>query len=898
MMPSHKIKNTVFDLGFRSKTSLLQENSSLGGFVKQSLMPVVDEVLTEHDLDDHVIYIDKLKIDLGSIQLGDFKSRIKRQLRTKLDTLLKSKIQDLHHTSGTQERIAPLTKRNLELIEHFLMTGTLPGPLNLKHGWSHDRRLQSILKQERSNFLRFLQKNSHRPQVIQRLVRQFSAGTVRQVARLLAPAQSEAALKAVDNILRRNQGRSSSGIQAAEFKALVWELLLDYLLQNQKSRFTAAEFVNWINRKVERLSMPAKESLTAALYTAPPGQKPHGNLATQPGHPPKTIPSKKEARKIFKGYDLYEALRFYLQHGMMPWSAGTIAPGISVIEIIDELAVSYPEKLLKFAKELQYGPDLCQSLAEKLTPAVMKQFITALLVVSTPGNDRDRSTFIRSITEFADRAADRKGYYAEILRNLVTRQPIDLKQIAAQNNEPSKAETGSGVFEPGPDPDLIRAFLTAMLKAGGKTGAHDSAFSRLRDDLETNYPSEYREYLAWLAANKKRVVQKDRLVELSSQSQSNKSSLPGEMKTEDETALISYMTGDRTSRLISDTAARIILKRMVRHGSDSLYASLRNHLKDRVVRKKMITLLPENLLTRVLAGLRPDLYLPVQKYADIIADACFSEEITARPEEISRLKWEFVFAHLAQSDNRRFQESVFIRRFIDFLSDKIRQMDKTDLSDVLIRNLKAGVKPSIDPAVSTVLKELNNIEDATKDLKQEPPGDLRETAEDMLEDLFVQNAGMVIAAPYLPQLWNMLGLIEGGQFKDAQSAEIAIHLLQFMTDESTESPEYELVLTKILCGIETDMPIGQRIDITAKERQAIEGLIKGMIENWKSIGQTSVAGFRESFFQRRGRLALKDDAWHLKVEQRAFDMLLDSIPWGFATIKHPWMERVVYVKWR
>jgi hypothetical protein len=71
-----------------------------------------------------------------------------------------------------------------------------------------------------------------------------------------------------------------------------------------------------------------------------------------------------------------------------------------------------------------------------------------------------------------------------------------------------------------------------------------------------------------------------------------------------------------------------------------------------------------------------------------------------------------------------------------------------------------------------------------------------------------------------------------------------------------------------------------------------------MIENWKTIGQTSVQGFRESFLQRRGSLALKDDAWHLKVEQRTFDMLLDSIPWGFATIKHRWMERVVYVKWR
>jgi len=101
-----------------------------------------------------------------------------------------------------------------------------------------------------------------------------------------------------------------------------------------------------------------------------------------------------------------------------------------------------------------------------------------------------------------------------------------------------------------------------------------------------------------------------------------------------------------------------------------------------------------------------------------------------------------------------------------------------------------------------------------------------------------------------------------------------------------------------LCGIKLSAPITRRIRTRAREREAIEGLLRGMIENWKTIGHTSVKGFRESFLQRRGRLTLKDDAWHLKVEQRAFDMLLDSIPWGFATIKYPWMERVLYVKWR
>ncbi len=328
MIPSHKIKNAVFDLRFSSKTALLQENSYLGGFVKQGLMPMVDTVLSKHDRDGSVICLDKLVIDLGRLRFSDYKSQMVHRLRAELDAILRSKIQHLQNSSDSRERIIPSTRRDLELITHFLLTGALPGPLNLKHGWSLDRRLQSILKQEQSAFLRFLQKTSHRPQVIQRLVRQFSAGTVRQVARLLAPAQSEPALKAVDNILRRNQSRSPTGTQTAEFTALVWELLLDYLLQNPSSRFSAAKFVNWITAKLEPRQGSISEALTAILAEKTGKKVLSEDVISPPGRSPKTNATGKESRQIFKGYDLYEALRFYLQHGMMPWAAGTVSPNV------------------------------------------------------------------------------------------------------------------------------------------------------------------------------------------------------------------------------------------------------------------------------------------------------------------------------------------------------------------------------------------------------------------------------------------------------------------------------------------------------------------------------------------------------------------------------------------
>jgi hypothetical protein len=45
-------------------------------------------------------------------------------------------------------------------------------------------------------------------------------------------------------------------------------------------------------------------------------------------------------------------------------------------------------------------------------------------------------------------------------------------------------------------------------------------------------------------------------------------------------------------------------------------------------------------------------------------------------------------------------------------------------------------------------------------------------------------------------------------------------------------------------------------------------------------------------------LQLKEDAWHLKVEQKGIDVLLDHLPWSFSLIKHGWMKRPVHVEWR
>ena len=166
------------------------------------------------------------------------------------------------------------------------------------------------------------------------------------------------------------------------------------------------------------------------------------------------------------------------------------------------------------------------------------------------------------------------------------------------------------------------------------------------------------------------------------------------------------------------------------------------------------------------------------------------------------------------------------------------------------------------------------------------------------ETFFIDNAGQVLAAPYLPRLFRLLELTDDDAFVDHAAAERAVHLLQFMVKGEQDCAEYQLLLNKLLCGVSTGVPVQSRIVLSRQERDTVDDLIRGMIQNWKTIGNTSVAGLRETFLQRRGQLVLQEDIWFLTIEPGAFDMLLDNLPWRFSVIKHRWMERAIHVTWR
>jgi len=167
-----------------------------------------------------------------------------------------------------------------------------------------------------------------------------------------------------------------------------------------------------------------------------------------------------------------------------------------------------------------------------------------------------------------------------------------------------------------------------------------------------------------------------------------------------------------------------------------------------------------------------------------------------------------------------------------------------------------------------------------------------------VDQLFVSNSGLVLLAPYLMKFFNKLNFIDGDKFINKENQFEAVHVLQFLVTEQEKSPEQMLALNKILCGLDVAFPVPITFKITEEIIFECNNLLRSVIDNWKNLGSTSINGFRESFLRRGGIIEIGQINILLRVENRPYDMLLNSIPWSYTVIKYPWMKKSLYVEWR
>jgi Contractile injection system tape measure protein len=171
----------------------------------------------------------------------------------------------------------------------------------------------------------------------------------------------------------------------------------------------------------------------------------------------------------------------------------------------------------------------------------------------------------------------------------------------------------------------------------------------------------------------------------------------------------------------------------------------------------------------------------------------------------------------------------------------------------------------------------------------------KENQAETIEGIYINNAGLVLLAPFLSEY---LKACEAVQKEELIDKDLAIHAIQYLITGKQETPENELVLNKILCGIPIETEIVLAVELSEEIKAEAKKMLEAVIFYWDILQDTSIEGLRNSFLKRKGKISTKSDGdWLLQVEQEGYDMLLGHLPWTYSIIKLPTMNKTLWVEW-
>src|SRR4029453_90329 len=92
---------------------------------------------------------------------------------------------------------------------------------------------------------------------------------------------------------------------------------------------------------------------------------------------------------------------------------------------------------------------------------------------------------------------------------------------------------------------------------------------------------------------------------------------------------------------------------------------------------------------------------------------------------------------------------------------------------------------------------------------------------DLGEGVYVACAGAVLLHPFLPQLFETLGIARDDKLLQPERA---LGLLHYLATGQRFAPEYDLLLPKLLCNLPFDVPVHSRVELPMAEEQDADAL--------------------------------------------------------------------------
>jgi hypothetical protein len=239
-------------------------------------------------------------------------------------------------------------------------------------------------------------------------------------------------------------------------------------------------------------------------------------------------------------------------------------------------------------------------------------------------------------------------------------------------------------------------------------------------------------------------------------------------------------------------------------------------------------------------------------------------------------------------------------KFLTFLADKkiISEIQLKKLQSIQQTRLQIKNGKKLKTNTSEILTNAKLLAKlANKSFNKQEQESLINDNVNETNSILISNAGIILIFPFLEALFTHLSLIKNNKFVSRSKQMRAIQLIHYLAYGDKKTPENMLQLNKVLCTYPLNAPVLGYFRMSEKEEEECTELLETILSHWQALKSSSIQGLRETFFQREGSLRKDGNDWILTVEKKAFDILLEQIPWSFRTVKLPWNNYVIHVEW-
>ena len=202
------------------------------------------------------------------------------------------------------------------------------------------------------------------------------------------------------------------------------------------------------------------------------------------------------------------------------------------------------------------------------------------------------------------------------------------------------------------------------------------------------------------------------------------------------------------------------------------------------------------------------------------------------------------------------------------------------------------------PESADAIQEI--ISPITINLKERPKTDSKIKREIENGTKFLTGlCGLMLLAPFLSTLFRRMGLLEKNEFiSEMEQLKAYKALMTIPKIDETESFEFQDLIPRIITGIAPEDTINFVPELTDDEITELTNFLNAVISQWPVMANSTLRGFIESFLLRDGKVWKAGKVWKIEVNGHGADIILQTLTWGFATMKFPWTPYMIETDWK